>query len=97
MTNTSDPHHDDAEIHLSADEAIVLFELLSRWCGSKAIHTPTPDSKCFESTAECAVLHGVLASLEKQLVAPFKEDYHQIVKEARRRLVDLWDYPTLKG
>jgi hypothetical protein len=43
------------------------------------------------------VLHSVLAGLEKQLVAPFKEDYHQIVKEARRRLVDLWDSPTLKG
>ncbi|QND46298.1 hypothetical protein HB780_11645 (plasmid) [Rhizobium lusitanum] len=97
MTNTSDRDHDGAEIHLSADEAVVLFELLSRWCDSKAIHTPTPDSKCFESTAECVVLHGVLAGLEKQLVAPFKEDYDQIVKEARRRLVDLWDSPTLKG
>ncbi|MQB40486.1 hypothetical protein [Rhizobium sp. ICMP 5592] len=97
MTNTSDPHQDGAEIHLSPDEAVVLFELLSRWCDSKAIHAHSPDSKCFESTAECAVLHNVLASLEKQLVAPFEEDYNQMVEEARRRLADLWNHLTLKG
>lgn len=95
MTSAPDSHHDDAEIHLSPNEAIVLFELLSRWCDPKTTHTPS--SMCFESTAECAVLHGLLADLEKQLVAPFKDDYTQIVEDARSRLVDLWDYPTLKG
>jgi hypothetical protein len=87
--------HDDAEIHLSPDEALVLFELLSRWRDPKALHTP--GSLCFESTAECAVLNGVLGDLERQLVAPFKEDYHQVVNDARVRLAGLWEYPTLKG
>ncbi|MDH7796626.1 hypothetical protein QBC99_002689 [Beijerinckia sp. GAS462] len=73
----------------------MLFELLSRWCDPKATHTPS--GRCFESTAECAVLQGLRADLEKQLVAPFQDDYNQIVEDARSRLVGLWDYPTLKG
>ncbi len=86
---------DDAEIHLSPDEALVLFELLSRWCDQKT--TNTPDNTCFESTAECAVLHGLLADLEKQLITPFKADYDQVLKDARNRLAERWDYPTLRG
>jgi hypothetical protein len=43
------------------------------------------------------VLNGVLADLERQLVAPFKEDYYQVVNDARDRLAGLWEYPTLKG
>ncbi|SDP06871.1 hypothetical protein SAMN05428967_1085 [Phyllobacterium sp. YR620] len=73
----------------------MLFELLSRWCDPKATHKPS--SICFESTAECAVLDRLLTDLEKQLVAPFKDDYNQIVEGARSRLVDLWDYPTFRG
>ncbi|MCY1324521.1 hypothetical protein D9M69_99700 [compost metagenome] len=58
---------------------------------------PTPGAECFESTAECAVLHGLLADLEKQLVAPFRADYADVVKEARLRLEASWDYADLRG
>ena len=84
-----------AQIHLSSDEAIVLFELLSRWTDDKG--AATPGRGCFESRAECAVLHGILAHLEKQLVAPFREDYPETVDGARARLAQGWDGATLRG
>ncbi|EJT06811.1 hypothetical protein [Rhizobium sp. CCGE 510] len=84
-----------AEIRLDPDEALVLFELLSRW--SEDNNAPTPDASCFETTAECAVLHRLLAELEKQLVAPFQTDYRDAVDIARSRLASAWEYPTLRG
>ena len=80
---------DEAELHLSEDEAIVLFDLLSRW--SEAGHKLLPDA--FESPAERAVLDQLLAHLEKQLVVPFKPEYREIVEGARRRLVERWAVP----
>jgi hypothetical protein len=90
-----DPKTDTAKIKLSADEALVLFELLSRWSDSS--DAPTPDATCFESTAEGAVLNMVLCDLEKQLVAPFRQEYEELLNAARSRLEINWDYPTLKG
>ena len=95
MKNEQKNPLDSAEIHLSPDEALVLYALLSRWCEEHS--APTPEPTCFESTAECAVLHGLLADLEKQLVAPFKANYIDLVKEARSCLTGSWDYPTLRG
>jgi len=84
-----------AVIQLSPDEAIILFDLLGRWCGDSA--ASTPEASCFQSTAESAVLHNVLASLESQLAAPFQQDYAKLLGEARRRFEGHWDYPTLRG
>lgn len=95
MTVKQDAAPDTAQIQLAPDESIVLFELLSRWCeDSKA---STPEASCFESTAEGAVLHGLLADLEKQLIAPFKADYDDLLDRARDRLKGNWDFPTLRG
>ena len=88
----SDPN--SAQIRLSPEEALVLFELLSRWCNDTG--APTPDVSCFESTAELGVLHGLLADLETQLSAPFRADYPPVLKEARDRLKDRWDGHTLR-
>lgn len=95
MTNTPSPHEDNADIHLGSNEAIVLFELLARWSDQKTVHSP--DSLCFESTAECAALLELLAMLEKQLTAPFKRDYDSILKHARGQLAPRWNHPTLNG
>ncbi|MGN7803433.1 hypothetical protein ACTJKE_11955 [Ensifer sp. 22521] len=95
MKNEQKSLPDSAEIRLSPDEALVLFDLLSRWCEEN--DAPTPGAECFESTAECAVLHGLLADLEKQLVAPFRADYADVVNEARLRLEASWDYADLRG
>lgn len=89
------PKTDTAKIKLSADEALVLFELLGRWSDSS--DAPTPDATCFESTAEGAVLNMVLCDLEKQLVAPFRQEYEDLLNAARTRLEINWDFPTLKG
>lgn len=86
---------EDAQIHLTADEAIVLFDLLWRW--TKERDKEEPGSGCFESSAECAVLHGLLCDLESHLVAPFRNDYGAILEGARRRLEHRWDYTTLQG
>jgi hypothetical protein len=91
MTGAPDPE-DVAVIRLDGDEAVVLFELLSRWSDAKG--RATPSSECFESTAECAVLNSVLTDLERQLVAPFKSSYDDELREARTRLASRWDYFT---
>ena len=95
MTNELNSEPDSAQILLSPEAAIVLFELLSRW--SIKSNAPTPDASCFESTAEGAVLVGLLADLEVQLSAPFCADYPQTLKVARDRLKDDWSYHTLRG
>jgi hypothetical protein len=86
---------DQARISLSPDEAVVLFDLLSRWTDEK--DAPTPSSDCFESPAECAVLHNVLASLETQLAAPFRAEYADLVERARARLAQEWQGATLRA
>jgi len=75
MTDQSD----EADIHLSEDEALVLFELLSTWLEPDGT-TPTSDQ------AELAAMNAVLGQLERQLVAPFRADYAQRVNDARTRL-----------
>lgn len=95
MISAPDPHRDGAEIRLDANEAIVLFELLSRWCDRKA--TRTPSSDCFEHNAECAVLNDILATLESQMVAPLQQNYKQTLEDARNSLASKWSYPTLAG
>jgi hypothetical protein len=77
-----------AVVQLSADEAIVLFELLSRWMQDRG--KPTPPSSCFDDPAECAVLSGVLADLERQLAEPFQADYLDRLSSARGRLTGNW-------
>jgi hypothetical protein len=65
-----------SHVQLSDDEALVLFELLSSGKLSQVT-----------DTAETHALGVVLASLEKQLVAPFASDYAQQLAAARSSLV----------
>jgi len=95
MTDEQHSALDSARIQLTPEESIVLFELLSRWCEGN--NASTPEASCFESTAEGAVLHRLLADLEKQLAAPFKANYGTLLGQARDRLKGNWDYPTLRG
>jgi hypothetical protein len=94
---TREPHltPSSAQILLSPEASIVLFELLSRWCDDN--NASTPDASCFESTAEGAVLHMVLADLESQVVAPFEPDYGIALEKARCQLEDAWGMLTLRG
>ncbi len=67
-----------ARIDLSPDEAVILFDLLARLCEDSG--ASTPEASCFESTAEIAVLHNILAGLESQLVASVEQDYIKLLK-----------------
>ena len=81
------------QVVLGGDEAIVLYDLLSRWIDGEGA---TPDDSCFEDASECAVLHELLARLEKDLAAPFEPDYLEIVAQARARLAARWDGKNLR-
>jgi hypothetical protein len=71
-------------IRLDTDEALVLFELLSRW--SRDREGAKPGKECFESPAEVAALLGVLAYLESELTEPFQANYGELLAAARERL-----------
>jgi len=73
-------HNDPPEVQISlpADEALVLFEFLSRFAESRAL-------TIVDQTEE-KVLSKLLGPLEKQLVAPFRHDYLELLKQARNRL-----------
>jgi hypothetical protein len=61
------------------DEAIVLFELLSRYCKE--------DRLSVEHEAEKRVLWNTMALLEKILVEPFDPLYLQILQKCRSAVV----------
>lgn len=66
-------------IELSKDEAIVLFEFLSRL---NEYH----NSGMFEDQAEQRVLWKIEGILEQNLNEPFRPDYMDIVKRAREKV-----------
>ncbi len=72
---------EETTIKLNKDEALVLFEFLSR-INDKEL------KEIFEDQAEQKILWNLEGQLEKQLVEPFKPDYKDIIKEARNRIRD---------
>ena len=68
------------KLALTRDEAIVLFELLSREntkkCSTVALMHPS----------EQTVLWRIEAALEKELTEPFESSYRGILDAARKRL-----------
>jgi hypothetical protein len=67
-------------IELTQDEALVLFELLSRFSGDKPL--------MIEDQAEQRVLWDMTASLEKELVQPFQDNYAASLEKARAAVRD---------
>jgi hypothetical protein len=68
------------EIRLTPDEALVLFEFLSRSSDS--------DEWRVEDQVEKKALENLCCLLEKELVEPFHPDYAGLLQAARRRLSD---------
>lgn len=66
---------------LSADEALVLFELLASDDAAASVEIVHP--------AERQVLQNVLCQLERELVSPFDARYADILAAARSRLATL--------
>lgn len=72
---------DEITINLGKDEALVLFDFLSR-INDKGL------KEIFEDQAEQKVLWTLEGHLEKQLVEPFKPEYKDIISEARNKIRD---------
>ena len=68
----------DVSLNLSSDEALVLFEFLSRFGDTDRLE--------IADQAEEAVLWGLQGSLEKVLVEPLLPDYKERLRQARERL-----------
>lgn len=73
-------HNDTSKIQISltADEALILFEFLSRFEESNEL--------AIVDQAEKWALSNLLGPLQKQLVSPFQEDYVEKLRQARNRL-----------
>ena len=71
---------DEIQISLTKDEALVLFELLSRFSDSDKLE--------IEHQAEERALWNLNCSLESVLVEPLKENYFELLQAARERLKD---------
>lgn len=73
-------------LQLEKDQALVLFELLSRWIDDAP--QPTPSAECFQSPAELVVLKQLDEKLKALLSEPLQPDYPEILGAARDRLSD---------
>ena len=65
-------------IELTSDEALVLFEFLTRF--------ETEETLAIQHRAEEQSLWNLQCLLEKQLVEPFRSDYGERLHAARKRL-----------
>jgi hypothetical protein len=63
---------------LNADEALVLFEFVSRFSDS--------DQLTIADQAEAATLWSLCCQLEKRLTEPFSPRYEELLSSARERV-----------
>ena len=68
------------QLELNFDEALVLFEFLSRYSET--------DRLSIDDQSEQRVLWNLCCDLEKELVEPFSSNYEQLLNEARRKTRD---------
>ena len=71
---------ENIKVSLTHDEALVLFELLSRFSDSNKLS--------IEHQSEERALWNLCCLLENVMVEPFKKDYIELLHSARERLKD---------
>lgn len=71
---------DEVKINLTKDEALVLFENLSRFSDENSL--------IIEDQAEQRVLWNLTCLFENELSEPFSKDWPNIIQGARNRLRD---------
>ncbi|TRY28674.1 hypothetical protein [Aliiglaciecola sp. M165] len=69
-------------VELSKDEALVLFEFLTRQSESEDLRA--------EHNSEKIVLSSVVAQLEKSLSEPFSSNWSAILDLSRKRINETW-------
>ena len=72
---------DELSINLTKNEALVLFDFLSRFNQSE-------NNGIFEDKAEQKIFWTIEALLEKQLTEPFLPNYKDIICDARKEILD---------
>lgn len=70
---------DSVEIKLSKEEALVFFDVLSRYVES--------DTLLVLDEAESEVFFALLTYLERVLVEPFDSNYDEILTRAKAKLI----------
>ncbi len=70
----------EVEIKLTKDEALVLFDFVSRFSND--------DKLIIQDQAEERALLNLTCVLEKQLAEPFSPDWKKIIEAAKNRLRD---------
>ena len=70
----------EVEIKLTKDEALVLFDFVSRFSND--------DKLSVQDQAEERALWNLTCILEKQLVEPFSPEWDKIIEAAKNRLRD---------
>ena len=65
-------------IDLNADDALVLFEWVSRVTDDERLTVSDP--------AEWGALHQLCGALERALAEPLRADYRPLLEDARRRV-----------
>ncbi|RFF50840.1 hypothetical protein D0A35_07810 [Xanthomonas campestris] len=68
----------DYQLTLSQDEALVLFELFSRFADTGQL--------ALRHTAEFVALSRISGQLDKSLVQPFSADYSLLLAQAQSRV-----------
>jgi hypothetical protein len=69
---------DDTSLGLTGDEALVLFDFLSRYTDTEQL--------LIEDQAEQQVLWDMCAMLERELVEPVGPNYDELLAAARNRV-----------
>ena len=72
---------DPVKIELNPDQALVLFEFLSRYSDT--------DQLIIEDPSEQRVLWNICCDLERFLVEPFESNYNELLQAARARTKDI--------
>lgn len=80
LMNEQSTMNANIEIALTSDEALVLFEFLSRFSESETLTVV--------DQAEERALWNLHALLEKTLLPPFQDDYRDQLQQARDQLRD---------
>ncbi|MEO3743723.1 hypothetical protein [Plantactinospora sp. B5E13] len=75
---------DDVVLRLSRDEALVLFDWLTRTDGQS-----NDFGDVVEDQAEQRALWNLVCLLERELVEPLSPTYRELVDRARERLRDV--------
>jgi hypothetical protein len=73
----------EVELRLTADEALVLSDLLWRWIDREGAQNLR---RLVEDDAEIWALNAVNCLLERTLVEPLQPDYKELLVAARERL-----------